>query len=65
MTRLQENILIITRFMNACSNKLDNAVDLFERLHSYPNEAKRIEFLFELYEKYAQLLMTKERVKRK
>jgi hypothetical protein len=45
--------------------ELDKAVDLCYRPQPFPNETKRIEFLFELYEKYTQPLMTKQRVKRK
>jgi hypothetical protein len=31
---------------------LDKAVDVCYRSQSFPNETKRIEFLFELYDKY-------------
>jgi type I restriction-modification system DNA methylase subunit len=33
-------------------NELDKAVDLAYRPYPFPNDAKRMEFLFELYEKY-------------
>lgn len=37
-------------------NDLDKAVDLAYRSQPFPTEAKRMEFLFELYEKYTQPL---------
>jgi len=37
-------------------NELDKAVDLAYRSQSFTTEAKRMEFLFELYEKYTQPL---------
>jgi hypothetical protein len=43
--------------------ELDKAVDLAYRPQPYPSEAKRMEFLFELYEKYTANLFTKEKVK--
>ncbi len=45
--------------------ELDKAVDLCYRPQPFPNETKRIEFLFELYEKYTQPLMTKSKGKKK
>ncbi len=33
---------------------LDKAVDLCYRPHAFINETKRIEFLFELYDKYTE-----------
>jgi hypothetical protein len=45
--------------------ELDKAVDLCYRPQSFPNETKRIEFLFELYEKYTQPLMAKTKSKNK
>ena len=42
---------------------LDKAVDLAYRPQPFPSEAKRMEFLFELYEKYTANLFTKEKVK--
>ena len=39
--------------------ELDKAVDLCYRPQPFPNETKRIEFLFELYDKYTADLFTK------
>jgi hypothetical protein len=44
--------------------ELDKAVDLCYRPQPFPNETKRIEFLFGLYEKYTQPLMNKSKVKK-
>lgn len=41
--------------------QLDKAVDLCYRPQSFPNETKRIEFLFELYDKYTAGLFVKEK----
>ena len=46
-------------------NELDKAVDLAYRPQPFASEAKRMEFLFELYEKYTADLFTKEKVKKK
>ena len=46
-------------------NELDKAVDLAYRPQPFINEAKRIEFLFELYEKYTADLFSKEKKKKK
>jgi hypothetical protein len=46
-------------------NELDRAVDLAYRPQPFTTEAKRMEFLFELYEKYTADLFTKEKVKKK
>ena len=46
-------------------NDLDKAVDLAYRPQPFASEAKRMEFLFELYEKYTADLFTKEKVKKK
>jgi hypothetical protein len=46
-------------------NELDKAVDLAYRPQAFTSEAKRMEFLFELYEKYTANLFTKEKVKKK
>lgn len=43
---------------------LDNFVDNCYRPQPFPSEAKRMEFLFELYEKYTADLFTKEKPKR-
>lgn len=41
--------------------QLDKAVDLCYRPQPFPNETKRIEFLFELYDRYTAGLFTKEK----
>ncbi len=41
--------------------QLDKAVDLCYRPQPFPNETKRIEFLFELYDKYTAGLFVKEK----
>jgi hypothetical protein len=43
--------------------ELDKAVDLAYRTQAFTNEANRMVFLFELYEKYTANLFTKEKVK--
>lgn len=45
--------------------KLDKAVDLCYRPQPFPDEARRIEYLFELYDKYTAGLFKKEKKKRK
>jgi hypothetical protein len=45
-------------------NELDKAVDLAYRPQPFASEAKRMEFLFELYEKYTADLFTTEKVKK-
>ena len=45
-------------------NALDKAVDLAYRPQPFVNEANRMAFLFELYEKYTADLFTKEKVKK-
>jgi type I restriction-modification system DNA methylase subunit len=44
--------------------ELDKAVDLAYRPQPFINETKRMEFLFELYEKYTAGLFAKEKVKK-
>ena len=44
--------------------ELDKAVDLTYRSQPFISEAKRMEFLFELYEKYTADLFTNEKVKK-
>lgn len=44
--------------------ELDKAVDLAYRPQPFITEAKRMEFLFELYEKYTADLFTKTKVKK-
>ena len=46
-------------------NELDKAVDLAYRSQPFTSEANRMEFLFELYEKYTADLFTKEKPKKK
>ncbi len=45
-------------------NELDKAVDLAYRPQPFTNEANRLAFLFELYEKYTAGLFTKEKPRR-
>lgn len=45
-------------------NELDKAVDLAYRPQSFTSDANRMEFLFELYEKYTADLFSKEKVKK-
>ena len=45
-------------------NELDKSVDLAYRPQPFSSEAKRLEFLFELYEKYTANLFTKTKQKR-
>lgn len=45
-------------------NELDKAVDLAYRSSAFTSEANRMEFLFELYEKYTADLFTKEKPKK-
>ncbi len=45
--------------------ELDKAVDLCYRPQPFPNETKRIEYLFELYEKYTKPLLVEKKVKKK
>jgi hypothetical protein len=46
-------------------NELDKAVDLAYRPQPFINETKRIEFLFELYDKYTAGLFAVEKKKKK
>jgi hypothetical protein len=46
-------------------NELDRAVDLCYRSQPFTGETKRIEFLFELYEKYTSGMFVKEKPKKK
>ncbi len=45
--------------------QLDKAVDVCYRSQPFPNETKRIEFLFELYDKYTAGLFVKEKRKKR
>ena len=42
--------------------ELDKAVDLCYRPQPFPNETKRIEYLFELYDKYTAGLFAKKKI---
>lgn len=46
-------------------NELDKAVDLAYRSQPFTSEAKRMEFLFELYEQYTADLFTKEKKRKR
>lgn len=46
-------------------NELDKTVDLAYRSQPFPSEAKRMEFLFDLYENYTADLFTKEKTHKK
>jgi hypothetical protein len=45
--------------------ELDKAVDLCYRPQPFSNETKRIEYLFELYEKYTNPLHAEKKTKKK
>ena len=45
-------------------NELDKAVDAAYSKQNFSTEAKRMEFLFELYEKYTADLFAKEKPKK-
>jgi len=57
--------LTMPAVLTKAHNELDKAVDLAYRSQPFAGEAKRMEFLFELYEKYTADLFTKEKVKKK
>ena len=46
-------------------NELDKAVDLAYRPYPFPNDAKRMEWLFELYEKYTAGLFKEDKKPKK
>ena len=50
--------------LSKAHNELDKAVDLAYRPQPFISEAKRMEFLFELYEKYTADLLTAEKEKK-
>ncbi len=50
--------------LNKAHNELDKAVDLAYRPQAFTSDANRMEFLFELYEKYTADLFTKEKVRK-
>ncbi|SFI14616.1 class I SAM-dependent DNA methyltransferase [Halpernia frigidisoli] len=55
------NPLTMPPSLTKAHNELDKAVDLAYRSQPFLSEAKRMEFLFELYEKYTADLFTKEK----
>ena len=59
------NPLIMPPVLVKAHNELDKVVDLSYRSQPFTTEANRMEFLFELYEKYTSNLFTKEKKKRK
>jgi hypothetical protein len=59
------NTLAMPPALTKAHNQLDKAVDLAYRSQPFTSEAKRMEFLFELYEKYTADLFTKEKTKKK
>ena len=60
---LYEPLTMPTTLVKA-HQELDKAVDLCYRPQPFPNETKRIEYLFELYEKYTKPLLTTPKNKR-
>jgi len=58
------NPLTMPPSLTKAHNELDKAVDLAYRSQPFTSEANRMEFLFELYEKYTADLFTKEKVKK-
>ena len=59
------NPLTMPPILTKAHNDLDKAVDLAYRPQPFTTEAKRMEFLFELYEKYTADLFTVTKVKKK
>lgn len=57
--------LTMPPILTRAHRELDRAVDLAYRPQAFTSEAKRMEFLFELYEKYTADLFTKTKDKRK
>lgn len=58
------NPLTMPPALTKAHQELDKAVDLAYRPQPFISEAKRMEFLFELYEKYTADLFTKTKVKK-
>lgn len=56
--------LMMPPALSKAHNELDRAVDLAYRSQPFTTEANRMEFLFELYEKYTADLFTKEKTKK-
>jgi len=50
---------------STAQSSLDNAVDKCYRPQPFASDAKRVEYLFELYEKYTMGLLATEKPKRK
>jgi hypothetical protein len=59
------DILAMPPALVKAHNELDKAVDLAYRQQPFTSEAKRMEFLFELYEKYTADLFTKKKVNKR
>ena len=59
------NPLMMPPALVKAHNELDKAVDLAYRPQLFINETKRIEFLFELYDKYTAGLFAVEKKKKK
>ena len=57
--------LIMPTALVKAHNELDKAVDAAYSKQTFSSEAKRMEFLFELYEKYTARLFVKEKEKKK
>jgi type I restriction-modification system DNA methylase subunit len=57
--------LTMPPLLTKAHNELDKAVDLAYRPQPFTTEAKRMEFLFELYEKYTADLFTKVKEKKR
>jgi type I restriction-modification system DNA methylase subunit len=64
LAELYDPLTMPIELVNA-HNELDRAVDLAYRSQPFVSEANRMEFLFELYEKYTAGLFTKEKEKKK
>lgn len=56
--------LTMPKELQNAHNSLDKAVDLAYRPQPFANDARRMEFLFDLYEKYTADLFTKLKVKK-
>jgi hypothetical protein len=56
--------LTMPLILSKAHQELDKAVDLAYRSQPFTTDAKRMEFLFDLYEKYTADLFTKEKRKR-
>lgn len=57
--------LTMPQYLTKAHNELDKAVDLAYRPQPFTTDAKRMEFLFELYEKYTADLFTVQKSKSK